>query len=117
MKRKGHTDNYICSYATIEERIYLIPLWEREGGGRPSSYSTATGIPGVDHWALRTLRKEEAQVGGEVGGSEVVGGPPPPHHRLANPAGLLRRTPVSTQTPRRAGRTVHGKVRRNRRRS
>lgn len=38
------------------------------------------------------------------------------HHRLANPAGLLRRTPVSTQTPCRAGRTVHEKVR-NRRRS
>ena len=36
------------------------------------------GIPGVDHWAPRTSRKEEAQVGGEVGGSEVVGGPPPP---------------------------------------
>jgi len=36
------------------------------------------GIPGVDHWTPHTPRKEEAQVGGEVGGSEVVGGPPPP---------------------------------------
>lgn len=55
------------------------------------------------------------QVGGEVGGSEVVGGLHH-HRRLANPAGLFRRTPVSTQTPCSAGRTVpRARVRRNRR--
>lgn len=68
----------------------------------------------VDHWTPCTSRKEKAQeYGDEVGGSEVVGGLLHHHHhyhRLANPAGLLRRTPVSTQTPCRAGRTPHGKV-------
>lgn len=58
---------------------------------------------------------EDRATGGEVGGSEVVGGLYHHHHRLANPAGLLRRTPVSTQTPCSVERTVHGKVGRNHR--
>lgn len=72
----GHIDNHVRS--NEEKSTFSCGSERVNGGDRPSSYSAASGIPGVDHWAPRTLRKEEAQVGGEVGGSEVVGGPPPP---------------------------------------
>lgn len=59
--------------------------------------------PRVDQRGSSFTEAGGGQVGGEVGGSEVVGGLHH-HRRLANPAGLLRRTPVSTQTPCSAGR-------------
>lgn len=56
---------YIDSHVrSNEEKKYIRFSCGSErvnGGDRPSSYSAASGIPGVDHWAPRTLRKEEAK--------------------------------------------------------
>lgn len=65
-----------CLFICYKRKKYIFNSFVQVRGDRPS-YSV-TSIPSVDYWVLHTSRKEEAQVGGEVGGSEVVGGPLPP---------------------------------------